>query len=175
MSTWVVVLISFLGSSTGFAILSFVVNFIRKRKDERKEAHEGALCDRIIKRMKKEVLTDVVYKEELIEADAKITKKFNAETNAINNKLDKIIRKQDKSESSRIATDILGAADDIKNNKEVSTARFQYLLESYQYYRDFLHKNGYVEQRMKFIIEYMENKEKEIKFEKQSFNVNGGE
>lgn len=173
-TTWIAIL-SFLGSSTGYAILSFIVRVIKKRKEDKEKIEEERLSELIIEKMKNEVLSEFVYKDELTEADARIINKFNAETNAINNKLDKIIRKQDKSEVSRIATDILGAADDLKNNKKVSIARYQYLLESFSYYKDTLHKNGYVEQQMNYIKEYMEKKDREIKFEKQSFNKNGGE
>lgn len=78
-------------------------------------------------------------------------KKSNAERNAINNKLDRMIRRQDKAEAIRIKNDIVTAADDIRAGVELSETRFLVLEESYKYYREVLHGNSFIEKEFDYI------------------------
>ena len=80
-----------------------------------------------------------------------IIRKSNAETNAINNKLDRMIRRQDKSETIRIKNDIVTAADDIRAGLKISETRFLVLEDSYKYYTEVLNGNSFIKKEFDFI------------------------
>lgn len=129
----------------------------------------GLIQKNRIKNIQKKQKEKEQYTEELIEITAaamsehfyskeehdgdleEVIRKFNTETNAINNKLDRVIRRQDKTESLRIKNDIVAAADDVRAGLVVSETRFLALEESYRYYTDVLKKNSFVQKEFEFI------------------------
>ena len=95
-----------------------------------------------------------------------LIKSSNAEKNAINNKLDRVIRRQDKTEAIRIKNDIVSAADDIRAGLKLSETRFLVLEESYKYYTEVLNGNSFIKKEFEYIsnnfyrIKHGDNNEK---------------
>lgn len=119
----------------------------RKRREQLREEYKEELTETVTDAM----LEYFVSRNELENSIEEVIKKSNAEKNAINNKLDRVIRRQDKTEALRIKNDIVAAADDIRAGLELSETRFLVLEESYRYYIEVLNGNSFIKKEFDYI------------------------
>lgn len=128
---------------------------MRKFKAKKKEGQEQETRLLITTVIREALDKDLVSQEQLKNSNAETIGKFNAETSAMNNKLDKLIKRQDKSEEGRIKMEIIAAADLIRSGHRMSEARYLAVSDAYAYYADVLKKNSYIKEEFKFIQEEM--------------------
>ena len=119
----------------------------RKRRDQLKEE----FTEELIETLSDAMLERFASRDEIESNMEEAIRKSNAEQNAINNKLDRVIRRQDKSEAIRIKNDIVTAADDIRAGVKISETRFLVIEESYKYYTEVLGGNSFIKKEFKYI------------------------
>ena len=151
------------------SLISIFYAFLQKNKvkrRKRKEQLRAEHLEELIVVLSDSMLDHFVSRDDLASDIEEVIRKFNAEGNAINNKLDRVIRRQDKTEAIRIKNDIVAAADDVRAGLKLSETRFLVLEESYKYYREVLNGNSFLKKEFDYIsnnfyrIKHGDNNEK---------------
>lgn len=136
------------------SLISIFYAFLQKRKAKRRKRKEQLRAEHLeelIVILSDSMLDHFVSRDDLASDIEEVIRKFNAEGNAINNKLDRVIRRQDKTEAIRIKNDIVAAADDVRAGLKLSETRYLVLEESYKYYREVLNGNSFVKKEFDYI------------------------
>lgn len=100
-----------------------------------------------------------VTKEQLQTLHNSLEETVNTWNKSITSKLDQMIHVNDKSEAKYIRYVIVQFADDLRNGRHRSDVAYKNILEYYDYYKNYLHQNSYVDDEIAFIKERMKERE----------------
>jgi hypothetical protein len=99
----------------------------------------------------KEVLSNYVYVDDAEVSNKKLVQNFNETIEKIDNKIDTLINKVEETDIKNIRNMIIQFADDLRSGAKRSTVAYKHVLHSYDYYKNVLKANSYIDEEVQFI------------------------